>query len=346
MTYRILTKRSNTLKWRRLRKLSGIGASEMAAILGDTSWGTPLSVWQEKTAKDVVDIGTKRMEWGHRLESVILAAVTWDHPEVGQVVASEGLLQCVEFPWLIGTLDAQLDSVDHGRVPLEAKNVSAHQKRDWIREGSTRCIAHLDCEIDVPPKYRVQVLQQAFIQNDAAGGYVAVLFDGNDLHVIWVPRSQAFIDEKLIGVGGDFWNHNVVKRIAPAPILGDDLAALWPITPKKEREADSMLIEEMRPRWIDAKARQSQADDDVEALAFWFGLWFEDAELAVDANGNPIMRMGSRRGQQRVKVATHAEQHPDCVDCVTQDRTSRTPFAVIEKPKSEPKPRQKKAVSA
>lgn len=341
MSYRVLTAEPNTPEWLGLRKC-GIGASEMAAILGDTAWGTPLTVWQDKTSDKVVDIGTKRMEWGHRLESVILGAVTWDHPELGTVLESEGLLQHVEYPWLLGTLDAQLDTREHGIVPLEAKNVSAHQKRDWIREGSTRCVAHLDCEIDVPPKYAVQVRQQAFIKDDAPGGYVAVLFDGNDLHVIWVPRDEEFIEHKLIGVGGRFWQEHVEKRVAPAPIPGDDLAALWPITPKKEREADSMLLDEMRPRWIDAKARQKQADGDVEALAFWFGVWFEDAELAVDANGTPVMRMGSRRGQQRVKVATHAENHPDCVDCVTQDRTSRTPFAIVEKPKPEPKPRKKK----
>ncbi len=320
MTYRVLPGAANTDEWLRSRK-QGIGASEAAAILGDTSWGTPLTIWQQKTSDEIVDIGTERMNWGHRLEDAIGRAVEEDHPEIGKVLPAEGLIQCAEAPWLLGTLDAMVDSPIYGIVPLEKKNVSAFEEKNWFdRDGM----------IAVPPKYTVQVRQQAFIRDDAPGGYVAVLFDGNHLEVIWVPRSQDFIDNHLLGTLKDFWQINVEQGIVPDPIMGDDLAALWPIDEAETVEADETFLE-MRERWIDAKGRESQVKKDIEVLKFYFGIYFETAALAVDVEGKPVMKMGSRKGAHRVSVANHDTHHPTCIECITQDNTSRSPSAVLPK---------------
>jgi putative phage-type endonuclease len=320
MSFRILTGTSNNDEWLRLRQKAGIGASESAAILGDTNWGTPLTIWQQKLSDTVEDIGTERMEWGKRMESVIIDAIRDDYPEYGRVVPSEGLLQCVEHPHLIGTLDSMIDSPKHGMVPLEIKNVSAFERKNWFDELG---------QPHVPPKYQIQVLQQAFIRNDAPGGYVAALFDGNELVIIWVDRSQSFIDTHLLGTLEQFWRVNVLGGVPPEPILGDDLATLWPVVKGEEVEADETFLE-MRERWIDAKVRESTAKADIETLKFYFGIYFETAEIAT-ADGIPVMKMGTRQGQHRVKVATHADHHPDCTECVTQDKTSRSPAAVIQK---------------
>lgn len=320
MSYRVLTAESNTPEWLRLRK-QGIGASELAAILGDTNWGSPLTVWQQKTSDEVVDIGTERMEWGHILEGPIRDEIGRRYPELGRVIPSEGLLQCVEYPWLLGTLDAQIDSPLYGVVPLEIKNVSAYEEKNWFDSAGM---------IAVPPKYTVQVRQQAFIKDDAPGGYVGVLFDGNHLEVIWVPRSQKFIDDHLLGTAKTFWQTNVEGGIVPDPIMGDDLAALWPMSEAETVEADDTFLE-MRERWIDAKGREKTVKEDLEVLKFYFGVYFETAQIALDGEGKPVMKMGERKGAHRVKVDTHEERHPDCAECITQDNPSRSPVAVIQK---------------
>lgn len=322
MSYRVLTTESNTPEWLRLRKC-GIGASEGAAILGDTKWGTPLTVWQEKTNPDVKDIGTERMMWGHRMEEVIAQAVAEEFPELGPVIPSEGLLQSVEHPHLLGTLDRMIDSPTYGRVPLEIKNVSAHQKKDWYnREGMPT----------VPPKYTIQVRQQAFIRDDAPGGYIGVLFDGNELDVIWVPRDQAFIDNHLLGTLEQFWRINVEGRVVPDPILGDDIASMWPVEPKAEIEADELFLE-MSERWRDAKVREKTAKADLEALRLYFETYMitgdTTAQFAV-VDGRKVFELRPRRGNQRVNVNTHSEHHPDCAECVTRDRTSHVPYALGE----------------
>lgn len=322
MTYRILCTESNTPEWLALRK-QGIGASEAAAILGDTAWGTPLTVWQDKTSPDITDHGSERMLWGHRVEPMVAAAVAEDYPELGTVLPSEGLLQCVEHPHLLGTLDRRIDSPEFGIVPLEIKNVSGFQKKDWYDEFGAP---------HVSPKYTVQVRQQAFIQNDAPGGWVAVLFDGNELEMIWVPRSQEFIDNHLLGTLKDYWQINVEGHKVPDPIMGDDLASMWPVDPKSEVEADDLFME-MRDRWADAKIREKTAKADIEVLRFYFESYAIDGDTTaqfVMRDGRKVFELRPRRGQQRVNVGTHAQHHPDCAECVTRDRTSHVPYAIGE----------------
>jgi putative phage-type endonuclease len=323
MSYRVLCTQSNTIEWLALRKC-GIGASEAAAILGDTKWGTPLTVWQDKRNPEVTDIGNERMRWGHRMEAVIVEAIAEEFPEIGEILPSEGLLQSIEHPHLLGTLDARVDSPDYGIVPLEIKNVSAFMKKDWYDEFGAP---------HVPPKYTIQVRQQAFITG-APGGWVGVLFDGNELEVIWVPQSEEFVQNHLLGTLKDYWHINVIGGKTPDPIMGDDLASMWPVTPKATTEADDLFLE-MVERWRDAKARESTAKADIEALRFYFEAYMildgEDrtAQFATH-NGKNVFELRPRRGQQRVNVKTHTEQHPDCADCVTRDRTSHVPYALGE----------------
>lgn len=319
MGYRVLAGAPNTPEWLRNRK-HGIGASEAAAILGDTAWGTPLTVWQEKRDPEVTDHGTERMLWGHRMEQVIAEAVAEEFPEIGPILPTEGLLQCVEHPHLLGTLDRRIDSPEYGMVPLEIKNVSGFQKRDWYQDGIPT----------VPPKYTIQVRQQAFILNDAPGGWVGVLFDGNELETIWVPRSQDFIDNHLLGSLKSFWDDNVIGGVTPRPIMGDDIASMWPVASGAEVEADELYLE-MAERWRDAKGREKVAKDDIAALRFYFEAYHIEgdttAQFAV-ANGKRVFELRPRQGQRRVAVGTHAEHHPDCAVCVTRDRTSHVPYAL------------------
>lgn len=300
MSYRILCTESNTPKWLGLRK-GGIGASEAAAILGDTAWGTPITVWQQKRDPNIIDIGDNRMQWGHRLEAVILDAVAEEFPELGAIHPTEGLLQCVEHPWLLGTLDSTIDDPDHGTVPLEIKNVSAYQKKDWFNS---------DGMIAVPPKYATQVRQQAFVRDDAPGGWVGVLFDGNELETVWVPRSQEFIDNHLLGTLKDFWEVCVIGGKTPDPIYGDDLATLWPADDGTEPAVADEMFTEMVERWRDAKVREKTAREDIETLKFYFGVYLETATRAVDENGHTLFTMPERAGRVTVDAKKLAAEHP------------------------------------
>jgi len=317
MSYRVLCDGTDNEAWLRARKEAGIGASEAAAILGDTSWGSPYSVWSEKLNPEVVDIENQRMKWGKRLEPVILASVAADFSEYGEVIPTEGLLQSVEYPHLLATLDAALASPKYGTVPLEAKAVDSIQKKEWTDWQG---------ELAVPPKYTVQVRQQAFVTG-APGGYVAVLFGGNDLHLIWVPQDENFVQRHLIGTLGDFWNVNVLQRVRPDPILGDDLSAIWPADESAPPVlADDTFLEQLEA-WREVKVYKKTVEAQEEALKHYFHVYAETGTVIVDTAGRTVMTLRERKGRRTVSVNAHDTHHPKCDFCVTRSSSFRVPVA-------------------
>ncbi len=56
-------------EWRR----SGIGGSDAAAVCGQHPTRTAFGVWEEKLFPQAEDTPTERMEWGNKLESLIVA---------------------------------------------------------------------------------------------------------------------------------------------------------------------------------------------------------------------------------------------------------------------------------
>lgn len=232
--YRILCAESNTPRWLRLRK-TGIGASEAAAIFGDTEWGTPRAIWNAKRSDTIEDIGTDLMEFGHLAEPLVVSFLQ-NHPErfafIGTVIPAEGLLQSIRWPWLLGTLDRQVITPLGQVVPLEIKSVNDFAAREWWEGGEESDDPFGEgvgrgSRVVVPRKYQVQVQQQMAVTG-APFAYVAVWLGKTRLELVRVERDEAFIQQYLVEKLGDFWNVNVVQGIAPPLTFDDDLWAVYP----------------------------------------------------------------------------------------------------------------------
>jgi len=228
LPYRILLSESNTDEWLQLRNSHGIGASESAAILGDSAWGTPRSIYDAKVSDKVEDITTDIMEFGHLAEPLIVSFME-SHPErygyLGQIVAAEGLLQSIKWPWLIGTLDREIITPEGIRVPLELKSINDFIAAEW--RGGSEDEPDAYGTFVVPPKYLVQVLQQIAIKG-APFGYIAAWLGKGRVEVIRVERDEEYIQKYLVGLIGDFWNYNVIARTPPPLTLNDDLWKVYP----------------------------------------------------------------------------------------------------------------------
>ena len=69
-------------KWLKARR-SGLGASEVAAILGLSPWSTPYKVWKDKVSSEPpVELETEPIEWGHAHEATIARRVSARYPEL------------------------------------------------------------------------------------------------------------------------------------------------------------------------------------------------------------------------------------------------------------------------
>lgn len=187
-------------QWLDARK-QGIGGSDAAAIMGMSKYGTPLTVWLEKTGReespDLSD--NEYVYWGNVLESVVAEEFSKRHPEY-IMRRKNALLRSKKYPFMQASLDFVLIEKGTGRKGiLEIKTASAHLDGDW--------------EEDIPDYYLPQPTHYL-----AVTGYdfyaVAVLIGGNQYREFINERDLEDIDA-LIKRETDFWNNYVLTDIMP-----------------------------------------------------------------------------------------------------------------------------------
>lgn len=152
----------NRQEWLEVRK-SGIGGSEVAAICGLSKWESAYTLWLRKTgrAEDKDLSGNEAVEWGNRLEPVVIDKFEESHPELS-VFRDVGTYAHKERDWQRCNPDAIYKTPEGEYGILEIK--TAQFEDDWT-DG-------------VPKYYFTQV--QWYLQTLGLGeAVVAVLFHGN-----------------------------------------------------------------------------------------------------------------------------------------------------------------------
>lgn len=176
------------------RRRKGIGASDIAGILGISPWASPYSVWAEKIGHSAP--GSERMRWGLLLENVILdeAARRLGVEITGRQIEARHR----EAPWALATLDAVYATEPGGDEAgvLEAKNSGGSR---WNR---------------VPVYYEAQVQYQLEVR-DLPVGWVACLQGGHKLTLWRIDRDRE-IGAGLLEHAGRFWERHVETGVPPA----------------------------------------------------------------------------------------------------------------------------------
>lgn len=190
-------------EWHRWRS-QGIGASEIAAVLGICKWSTAYQLWLEKTGRGNGRFEHDGLRTGKRLEP----AARFDFEmETGLAVdTSRTLYECPDHPHIRASLDGIAgDAVVEIKCPGEAQ----YQK---LREA-------------VPDYYMAQVQQQMLCT-----GLKRALFwvwhpkHGGVLHEIdaseeWQQRIIAAADEFWQWVESDEWPEDEITSLAEALAL-------------------------------------------------------------------------------------------------------------------------------
>lgn len=174
-----------------------IGASDAGAVLGLSSWKSPLEVWTEKTSKvEHEDIGDKmHIKLGNALEDFVARQFM---DETGKKVQRVNkTLYHPKYPFIACNLDR---IVLGEKVPLEIKTAGEFMAKEWKGE-------------EAPPQYLCQVLHQMACTG-APYGYLAVLIGNRDFKWLKVERDEALI-ETIIQREVSFWNDFVVPKVMP-----------------------------------------------------------------------------------------------------------------------------------
>jgi putative phage-type endonuclease len=305
--YRLLPADAGRDEWLAARR-TGVGSSDVAAILGLSERRTPLHVWHDKRGA-LVDEQTEPMLWGTLLEDTV--AREWARRN-RSVIQRVGLVANETTPWMLATLDRRV-----AECPLNRKTREACALEIKCRNAFT---AHR-WRSDVPD----DVLAQVIWQLDVTGYdhiHVAVLIGGNDYRQTVVRRDEqlsAYVAREVAA----FRDDHLLTSIPPdwdldrADALNGLDAALHPDRTGSHELGLTELGDVME--YAAASAAKSAAERRLKAAR---------AVLAKLAAGSRHVTFGDQLAYEFAPVTRStanldalAEQYPDAYAACVTDKT-------------------------
>ena len=187
-----------------------VTSTEVAALFGLSSWGTPFKLWHEKRGDLTPEFkDTKRMQWGQRMEAVIAAIVS-------EEIQSEVVLKD-DFGFLpehkLGASYDYETEINGIKTIVEIKNVDSLIFRDkFISEGNVLLEASLDIEFQMQTQLLVSGYPQVLL---------AVFVGGNRLFLLRREPDE-IVQAKILKKVRQFWD----DPESPEPDFEKDLPSL------------------------------------------------------------------------------------------------------------------------
>jgi putative phage-type endonuclease len=192
--------------WLEARK-QGLGGSDISAVLGLSSFTSPLQIFYEKTEGATREV-SEQMEIGSDIEEWILSrwertSEVWMDRNVA-IDSSLVILQNNEHPWLLHSPDALLrETFDNGGsyrpvLGIEIKNVRSDQHWDPL-----------------PEFYMAQV--QHGLLCSGLDEWIVVALVGGQRMITRTIHPDLEMQGRIITEGERFWNDHVLAGIPPDP---------------------------------------------------------------------------------------------------------------------------------
>lgn len=239
---RVGTFEHDSPEWHAARA-QGIGASEVAAVLGLSPWESYFSLWHRKAGLIGPQPVNDEMRWGHYLEPAIAARFADEHPELR--VQRTGTWRAKAMPFQI----ANPDRLAYARVGVSSSRFAYGGRRvpveiKWSPNGDGWGKAGTD---EIPIYYRCQIMWQLDVLG-APYGYVAALVGSEyreyvvdyDLTDALLMRNAAeeFMNSLERGEAPDIdatgHTYQVLRELHPDiedrdAQISDDVALMWPM---------------------------------------------------------------------------------------------------------------------
>jgi putative phage-type endonuclease len=234
----------NHENWLKMRMM-GIGGSDAAAVIGMSRWKSQFQVWMEKTGQaqpENLD-GNEYVYWGTVLEQAVADRFC---ELTGKKVHKQGMLQSVEYPYILANVDRIVVGENAG---LECKTANGFAAKDWEDD-------------QVPNQYYIQC-QHYMMVTGCDKWYIACLIGGN--HFVWkeIPRNDE--DIKALKTSEiDFWTRYV---------LGDEIP---PVDGSKSCE--EALKDRFRGGQMDAVTLPAEANDILKRIDM-----YDDGKKKIEA---------------------------------------------------------------
>jgi len=293
------------------QRLSGIGGSDVAAVVGVSPWKTPLELWREKRGELAPFPDSPVMEWGRRLEPVIVRAYA---EATGRRVERPPMLRHPEHGFMI----ANLDGVADGELVLEVK--AARTAHGWGEPGTAF----------VPQPYLLQVQHYMAVARLPLAE-VAVLIGGHDFRIYRVPEDRV-LQALMIEAEADFWER-VLRGDPPEPVTADDMRQRWGATRAIGTvTATPHLFRIVRRLHVLARDISLLERLQDTARAEVMRSLADHADTLVDEHGNALATWRIAAGAKRIDAAALRTTYPDIAERFTKQSEPSRRFLLKELP--------------
>lgn len=275
----------DSAEWHAARR-NGIGASEIAAVVGLSPFESAFSLWHRKAGNlPGPDPSNPLFYWGHALEPLVADRFADAHPEFW--VMEVGTYRHGERDWQFANLDRALyptSGVGVDTPPLGVLEIKTTRYGDnWGPHGSD----------EVPVHVRCQVMQQMDVMG-VPFAWVAVLIGGNDYreYQIDYDEDDAYA---LREAGAAFWAS--LQTDTEPPI--DASFATYEAVRELHPDIDGALEVEIPAELHDAyhftkQMADSYADEHREVKSKVLAAMGNARRALVD--GTPVLRRQPGRG--------------------------------------------------
>lgn len=289
MSYTRVNVVSDTPEWEHERRNS-IGASEVAAVMGMSRYGTALDVYKHKHGLDA-PFDPVLAYSGHASEPVIEG---WLRRFSGLDLDMQPgfMARSAERPHLHASFDRVVESPF---LTIQMKTAHQFLGHHWD-EG-------------VPDDIRVQVNAEMYVAGTPRA-LVAVWIGGREYRTFWEPRDERFIQEHMLPAVDDFWQM-VQKGTPPEPSTVAEIQDVWPTESGKVADLSDTaygVLEQIAILNSDIKAQEAERD----ALKVALAPYTEDAEVLMH-RGRKVATWKSQKGHQSFDRAALEVDQPELV---------------------------------
>jgi putative phage-type endonuclease len=278
----------------RAERKKGIGGSDAAAICGMSKWRTPLDVYLEKLGliesdnKDHLEF----IYWGNRLENII--AEEYARRTQCKIKRLNKMIKHPKYPWMLANVDRLI--VGKNAV-LECKTAGQFTSQNWGEDYTD----------EFPDEYLLQCAHYRVVL-DANYVDLSVLIGGQRLGIYKYKRNNN-LEKNLIEKEHDFWHNNILKEIAPDPILSSDANKRWATSNGEIIHADpeiKLTIDTLKS----LKAKISQLEETKEKLELEIKNKLQNAEGLKDEFGNLLLSWKNQT-VNRFDLSKFKTEHPE-----------------------------------
>lgn len=282
--------------WLEARKL-GIGASEVATVVGLNPYETPIELWQKKVGIAPEKEETEAMKRGHFCED---AVARWWADRTGREIIQAS---ATDFMFID-------EDKDFLRVSPDRTFWLPEMTRNDDNKGILECkTTNMTVDPDNVPNWWFCQVQMNLGVAGYTQGSLAWLGYGFEFGYIDIEFVPSFY-EMLVEAVDKFWNVNVKQMIEPDPINVRDIATKFKrhIAGKVVEVGDDILDAYHELKEVNTQLKQ--LEEQKEELANRMKMVFGDAE-AIAYDGATLATWKATKDSVKFDEKAFKDAHPD-----------------------------------